>query len=73
MAVDNYPRVTAESAHQTVTLGELRELVEFAALLPAETIVRGHMIPFKISDLGNKKGGCIHSLALDRPEGGESS
>lgn len=68
MAVDNYPNVTAEAAHQTVTLKELRELVEYAALLPDETIVRGHMIPFKISDLGHPKGGCIKSLALDRPE-----
>lgn len=66
MPIDNYPRVTAESS--TVTLAELRELVDAAALLPPETIVRGNMIPFKLSDLGNPKGGCIASLALDRPE-----
>lgn len=68
MPVDNYPRISAESEHRTVTLAELRELVDAAALLPPETIVRGNMIPFKISDLGNTKGGCITNLALDRPE-----
>lgn len=68
MPVDNYPRVSAESSHRTLTLAELRELVEAAALLPPETIVRGNMIPFKLSDLGNAKGGCLNSLALDRPE-----
>lgn len=41
MAVDNYPRVTAEAEDRVLTLGELRELVEAAALLPPETIVRG--------------------------------
>lgn len=66
--IDNYPRVEAEAGHRTVTLAELRELVEAAALLPPETIVRGHLIPFKFSDLGNVKGGCINALALDRPE-----
>lgn len=70
MPVDNYPRVSADSDHHTLTLtlAELRELVDAAALLPPETIVRGNMIPFKFSDLGNTKGGCLTSLALDRPE-----
>lgn len=68
MAVDNYPRIRATATHKTVTLAELRELVEASALLPADTIVRGNMIPFKLSDLGNPKGGCITSLALDRPD-----
>lgn len=68
MPVDNYPRVSAASEHHTLTLAELRELVDAAALLPPETIVRGNMIPFKFSDLGNTKGGCLTSLALDRPE-----
>lgn len=68
MPVDNYPRITAESDHKTITLGELRELVEAAALLPPDTIVRGNAIPFKMKDLGNTKGGCLQSIALDRPE-----
>lgn len=70
MAVDNYPRVTAEAEDRVLTLGELRELVEAAALLPPETIVRGRMVPFKVADLGNPKGGSLMGLALDRPEGG---
>jgi hypothetical protein len=68
MALDNYPRVTAEAQHGTVTLAELRALVEAAALLPPDTIVRGQAIPFKLSDLGNTKGSCMMSIALDRPE-----
>lgn len=69
MAVDNLPRIAAENAKtRTLTLGELRELVESAALLPAETILRGNVVPFKMSDLGNSKGGCLMTLALDRPE-----
>lgn len=69
MAVDNLPRITAENAQtRTLTLGELRELVEAAALLPPETIVRGNVVPFKMSDFGNTKGGCLMTLALDRPE-----
>lgn len=68
MALDRYPSLDADSAHRTVTLGELRELVDAAALLPPETIVRGCAIPFKVSDLGNRKGACLMSLALDAPE-----
>lgn len=69
MTVDNLPRITAENAKtRTLTLGELRELVESAALLPAETILRGNVVPFKMSDLGNSKGGCLMTLALDQPE-----
>ncbi|PPG35197.1 hypothetical protein C5E10_06290 [Pseudoclavibacter sp. RFBG4] len=68
MPVDNMPRVTAEAKHQTLTLGELRELVEAAALHPPETIVRGGMVPFKRSDLGHPKGACLKTIALDRPE-----
>lgn len=70
MAVDNLPHVDNSSTEsRTVTLGDLRDLVEAAALLPAEYIVRGNMIPFKMSDLGNRKGGCIMTIAIDRPEG----
>lgn len=72
MPVDNYPRITASAEHKTVTLAELRELVDAAALLPPETIVRGNMIFGKLSDLGNPKGSCIRELALDRPEGTRS-
>jgi hypothetical protein len=69
MAVDNLPHVDNSSTEsRTVTLGDLRDLVEAAALLPAEYIVRGNMIPFKMSDLGNRKGGCIMTIAIDRPE-----
>lgn len=67
MAVDNYPRITASTGGDTLTLGELRELVEAAALLPAETLVRGSSVPFKLADLGNTKGGSLQSIALDRP------
>lgn len=62
------PSVHAAAAHHTVTLAELRELVAAAEHLPPETIVRGSTIPFKMSDLGNLRGGCITTLALDTPE-----
>lgn len=69
MAVDNLPQLDASSTpSRTVTLADLRELVEAAALLPGDYILRGNMIPFKLSDLGNKKGGCIMTLAIDKPE-----
>lgn len=69
MAVDNLPRVNAsKTPSRTVTLADLRELVEAAALLPGDYIVRGNMIPFKMSDLGNNKGGCIMAIAIDEPE-----
>lgn len=70
MPVDNMPHITAESADRTLTLGELRELVDAAALYPPSTIIRGQMIPFHFPDLGNTKGGRIMKLALDKPEGG---
>lgn len=67
--LDNLPRVSAaDEPSRTVTLGDLRALVEMAALLPDEYIVRGTAIPFKMSDLGNPKGGCIMTLAIDKPE-----
>lgn len=67
--VDNLPRISAaREPSRTVTLGDLRELVEAAALLPPEYIVRGTAIPFKMSDLGNPKGGCMMTLAIDEPE-----
>jgi len=69
MAVDNLPRIHAEDAKtRTLTLGELRALVEAAALLPDDMILRGNAVPFKMSDLGNQKGGCLMSLAIDTPE-----
>lgn len=69
MGVDNLPQIHAEDKQtRTLTLRELRELVEAAALLPPETILRGNVVPFKMNDLGNRKGGCLMSLALDRPE-----
>lgn len=72
MALDYLPGVHASNKRtRTLTLGELRELVEAAALLPPETIVRGNAVPFKMSDLGNVKGGCLMSVALDKPEGGD--
>lgn len=67
--VDNMPRISAaDEPSRTITLGHLRALVEAAALYDDDVIVRGNMIPFKMSDLGNSKGGCIMSLALDDPE-----
>lgn len=68
MPVDRYPSVTADSDHRTVTLAELRDLVFAAEGLPGETIVRGDAIPFKVSDLGVRKGSCLTSIALDEPE-----
>jgi hypothetical protein len=61
------PLVEAASPHRTVTLGELRELVRAADQLGLgdELVVRGHAIPFKLSDLGNKRGACLTTLALD--------
>lgn len=69
MAVDNIPQLDASGTpSRTITLADLRELVEAAALLPGDYILRGVMVPFKPSDLGNKKGGCIMTLAIDKPE-----
>jgi hypothetical protein len=62
------PQVRAASEHRTVTLGELRDLVDIAEQLPDDLIVRGMMIPFKVSDLGHPIGGCIMALGLDVPE-----
>lgn len=61
------PKIKASAGHRTVTLGELRELVRTADAMNVmdDVVVRGHMIPFKVSDLGNQLGGCITSLALD--------
>ncbi len=72
MAVDNLPRVTRHTgktpAEKTVTLADLRELVEAAALLPPSTIVRVNSIPFHMPDLGNPKGGRCMQVALDYPD-----
>lgn len=62
------PSVRASSTNRTLTLAELRELVAAAEHLPPETIVRGSTVPFKMSDLGNLRGGCITTLALDTPK-----
>ena len=67
--VDNMPRVSAAGEpSRTLTLGDLRSLVEFAALLPNAVIVRGSCVPFMMSDLGNVKGGRMMTLSLDEPE-----
>lgn len=67
--VDNLPRISAaKEPSRTLTLGDLRELIESAALLPDTHIVRGTCIPFKMSDLGNAKGGCMMTIAIDTPE-----
>lgn len=69
MPVSNLPYADAsETPKRTITLGDLRTLVEMAALLPAETIVRGNMIPFHMPDLGNRLGGRIMTIALDVPD-----
>lgn len=69
MPVDNLPSVNAsKTPTRTVTLADLRELVEAAALLPGDCIVRANLIPFKMSDLGERKGGCVMTIAIDRPE-----
>lgn len=69
---DNYPRISAAKGttipDRTLTLGDLRELVEAAALLPDETVVRVTSIPFHMPDLGNPKGGRAMTIALDYPD-----
>lgn len=66
---DNLPRVSAAGEpSRTLTLGDLRALVDFAALLPDTHIVRGSCVPFMMSDLGNVKGGRLMTLAVDVPE-----
>ena len=57
--------VTAEAAHRTVTLGQLREFIVAAAGLPDDLIVRGKAIPFHVPDLGNPLGCRLMALALD--------
>ncbi len=61
------PQVQASAEHRTVTLGELRELVRLADRLAIDddVVVRGKAIPFKMSDLGNQRGSCMNSIALD--------
>lgn len=61
------PHVQASAPHHTVTLGELRELVRLADQMGVadDVVVRGKAIPFKMSDLGNLRGSCMNSLALD--------
>lgn len=62
------PSIRATEDHRTVTLGELRELVEASAHLPEYVVVRGNAVPFKMSDLGHPGGACLMSLALAWPE-----
>jgi len=64
------PSVHAASDHRTLTLAELRELVDAATALglPDDAIVRGAAIPFKLADLGNPIGSCITKLGFDRAE-----
>ena len=65
----NMPRISAATEPtRTLTLGDLRALVEAAALYDDDRIIRGTAIPFKMSDLGNPKGGCMMTLAIDKPE-----
>jgi hypothetical protein len=61
------PSTVASSSHRTVTLAELRDLVAVAdtLMLPGDLVVRGKAVPFKVSDLGNPRGGCLTSIALD--------
>lgn len=67
--VDNMPRISAASEpNRTLTLGDLRALVDASALYDDDRIVRGTAVPFKMSDLGNPKGGCMMTLAIDEPE-----
>lgn len=67
--MDNKPRISAASEPtKTLTLGDLRDLVETAALYDDSMILRGTCVPFKMNDLGNPKGGCLMTLAIDDPE-----
>lgn len=69
MPVENLPYADAsQTPRKTLTLGDLRRLIDMAALLPDEMIVRGNAVPFKLSDLGNRRGACMMTLAIDKPE-----
>lgn len=69
MPVENLPYADASKApERTITLGDLRQLLDMAALLPDECIVRANAIPFKMSDLGNRKGGRVMTIAIDVPD-----
>lgn len=69
MPVENMPYADASSTpRKTITLGDLRELVTLATLLPDECIVRANAIPFHLPDLGNRKGGRVMTIAIDVPD-----
>lgn len=69
MPVENLPYADAsETPRKTITLADLRELVEMSALLPGECIVRANAIPFHLPDLGNRKGGRVMTIAIDNPD-----
>jgi hypothetical protein len=62
MALDRSVSVTAEG--EIVTLAELRDLVESTRALPADSVVRGRSVPFKMADLTNRHGLSIAQLTI---------
>lgn len=62
------PSVTSHPG-EPLRLSDLRAIVEAAniAHLADDTIVRAHVIPFRLADLGKIRGGVVRSLALDDP------
>ena len=67
MALD-LPSAAAEPG-EPLRLSDLREIVLQADLaeVPDDTIVRAHLIPFRLADLGKTRGGVVRSIALDQP------
>lgn len=65
---DNLPSITAKfERNKTITLGDLRHLVQYAENLSDDHIVRGSIaVPFR--DFGNRKGSRIMALAIDLPD-----
>lgn len=65
---DYLPSTTAKfERNKTLTLGDLRYLVQYAENLSDDHIVRGSIaVPFR--DFGNRKGSRIMALAIDLPD-----
>jgi len=63
-----WPELETDDPQGFLTFGELRELVAegMRADVPDDAVVRGHAIPFRVADLGVRKGSVLRSLALDK-------
>lgn len=62
------PSTTADPG-EPLRLSDLRAIVEAAniAHITDDAIVRAHVIPFRLADLGKIRGSVVRSLALDDP------